>query len=65
METNLSYFQLLDIYDNFYLKITLWSPWFIQKYFSIVRVNNNAGADTGPTLTQNKVYVCLLVLPTI
>ena len=27
--------------DVFNLKKTLWSPWFIQKYFSVVRVNNN------------------------
>ena len=28
-----------DIYDDFKFKKQLWSPWFIQKYFSVVRVN--------------------------
>ena len=28
-----------DIYDDSKMKKTLWSSWFIQKYFSIVRVN--------------------------
>ena len=27
-------------YDDFKLKKTLWSPWFIQKYFSVSRVND-------------------------
>ena len=32
------------IYDNFKLeKKTLWSPWFMQKYFSVVRVNMGGG----------------------
>ena len=31
-----------DIYD-FKLKQTLWSPWFIQKYFSVTRVKEDYG----------------------
>ena len=27
------------MYDDFKLKKTLWFPWFMQKYFSVVRVN--------------------------
>ena len=28
------------IYDDFKLKKTLWYPWFIQKYFSVVRIKD-------------------------
>ena len=33
-----------DIYDEFKLKKSFWSPWFIQNYFSVVRVRGEAGA---------------------
>ena len=29
-----------SIYDDFKFKKNIWSPWFIQKYFSALRVND-------------------------
>ena len=31
-----------DFYDNLKLRKTLWSPWFAQKYFNVVRAKSDA-----------------------
>ena len=41
MYSNEAVIANLNIHDDFKLEITLWSRWFIQKYFSVVRAKRN------------------------
>ena len=42
----------LDIYDDFKLKKNIWYPWFINKYFSFVRIILHGGVIIWPSFSR-------------